>query len=113
MDPVFGAAHPAQVYERRVGRVQRRHPERQIWTAVGGAGRRARGGNGAEKGSKVEEWSEFTEGPTLRLKGSQSGEGKGSQFMKGFVGEGWKARRGLLGLLVTVLAPGLSSGRLI
>lgn len=65
-------------------------------------------GNGAEKGSKVEEWSEFTEGPTLRLKGSQSGEGKGSQFVKGFVGEGWKARRGLLGLLVTVLAPGLS-----
>lgn len=46
-------------------------------------------GNGAEKGSKVEAWSEFMEGSTLRLKGSQSGEGKGSQFVKGFVGEGW------------------------
>lgn len=47
-------------------------------------------GNGVEKGSKVEAWSEeFTEGWTLRLKGSQSGEGKRSQFVKGFVGEGW------------------------
>ncbi len=52
MDPLFGAAHPAQVYVRRVGRVQRRHPERQIGTDVGGAGRRARGGERGREGVK-------------------------------------------------------------
>lgn len=58
MDPLFGAverpadAHPTQVYERRVGRVQRRHPQGQIGTAVGGAGRRARGGERGREGVK-------------------------------------------------------------
>lgn len=45
-------------------------------------------GKGAENGSKVEAGSEFMEGSTLRLKGSQSGEGNRSQFVKGLVGEG-------------------------
>ena len=56
-------------------------------------------GKGAEKGSKGEGRSELTEGSALRLKGSQSGDGKGSQFVKGLVGEGWYPRRGLVGLL--------------
>lgn len=46
-------------------------------------------GKGAEKGSKGEAESETLEGSALRANGSQSGEGKGSQLWKGFVGEGW------------------------
>lgn len=46
-------------------------------------------GKGAEKGSKGEAASEPPEGSALRAKGSQSGEGKGSQVWKGLVGEGW------------------------
>lgn len=46
-------------------------------------------GNGAEKGSKGEAASELLEGSALRAKGSQSGVGKGSQLVKGLVGEGW------------------------
>lgn len=46
-------------------------------------------GKGAEKGSKGEGVSEPLEGSALRAKGSQSGEGKGSQLVKGLVGEGW------------------------
>lgn len=49
-------------------------------------------GNGVEKGSNVEVESEFPEGSALRAKGSQSGEGKGSQLVKGLVGEGWYPR---------------------
>lgn len=45
-------------------------------------------GNGAEKGSNGEAATEPLEGSALRAKGSQSGEGKGSQLVKGFVGEG-------------------------
>lgn len=57
-------------------------------------------GKGAEKGSNGEGRSEFIDGSALRLKGSQSGEGKGSQFVKGFVGDGLYPSRGLVGLLV-------------
>lgn len=57
-------------------------------------------GKGAEKGSKGEGSSEFSDGSALRLKGSHSGEGKGSQFVKGLVGEGLYPSRGLVGLLV-------------
>lgn len=57
-------------------------------------------GKGAEKGSKGEGISEFSDGSALRLNGSQSGEGKGSQFVKGLVGEGLNPSRGLVGLLV-------------
>jgi len=46
-------------------------------------------GKGVEKGSKGEAVSEPLEGSALRAKGSQSGEGKGSQLVKGLVGEGW------------------------
>lgn len=46
-------------------------------------------GKGAEKGSKGEAASEPLEGSALRANGSQSGEGKGSQLVKGLVGEGW------------------------
>lgn len=46
-------------------------------------------GKGAEKGSKGEAVSEPLEGSALRVNGSQSGEGKGSQLWKGLVGEGW------------------------
>lgn len=46
-------------------------------------------GKGAEKGSDVGPMSEPPEGSALRAKGSQSGEGKGSQLWKGLVGEGW------------------------
>ena len=49
-------------------------------------------GKGAEKGSKGEAVSEAHEGSALRAKGSQSGEGKGSQLVNGLVGEGWKPR---------------------
>lgn len=45
-------------------------------------------GNGVEKGSKPEARSEFLEGLSFRLNGSQSGEGNGSQFVNGLVGEG-------------------------
>ena len=45
-------------------------------------------GNGAEKGSNGETESEPLAGYALRAKGSQSGEGKGSHLLKGFVGEG-------------------------
>lgn len=44
-------------------------------------------GKGVEKGSKA--ISNLLEGSALRVKGSQSGEGKGSQLVKGLVGEGW------------------------
>lgn len=57
-------------------------------------------GKGVEKGSNGEGRSEFINGSALRLKGSQSGEGKGSQFVKGLVGEGLYPSRGLVGLLV-------------
>lgn len=57
-------------------------------------------GKGAEKGSNGEGSSEFIDGSALRLKGSQSGDGKGSQFMKGLVGDGLYPSRGLVGLLV-------------
>lgn len=56
-------------------------------------------GKGAEKGSNGDGRSELIDGSALRLKGSQSGEGKGSQFVKGLVGEGLYPRRGLVGLL--------------
>lgn len=46
-------------------------------------------GNGVENGSKGGAPSELLEGSALRAKGSQSGEGKGSQLVKGLVGEGW------------------------
>lgn len=46
-------------------------------------------GKGAEKGSKGEAVSEPLGGSALRANGSQSGEGKGSQLVKGLVGEGW------------------------
>lgn len=48
-------------------------------------------GNGGEKGSKGEGVSGAMpdNGSALRENGSQSGEGKGSQFVKGLVGEGW------------------------
>lgn len=46
-------------------------------------------GKGAKKGSKGEAASEPLEGSALRANGSQSGEGKGSQLVKGLVGEGW------------------------
>lgn len=46
-------------------------------------------GKGAEKGSKGEAVSELLEGSALRVNGSQSGDGKGSQLVKGLVGEGW------------------------
>lgn len=45
-------------------------------------------GKGAEKGSKGEAPSEPLDGSALRAKGSQSGEGKGSQLVKGLVGDG-------------------------
>lgn len=48
---------------------------------------------GAEKGSKGEDTSEPLEGSALRAKGSQSGEGNGSQLVNGFVGEGWWLKR--------------------
>lgn len=57
-------------------------------------------GKGAEKGSKGEGRSEFSDGSALRLNGSHSGEGKGWQFVKGLVGEGLYPSRGLVGLLV-------------
>lgn len=57
-------------------------------------------GKGVEKGSNGVGRSEFIDGSALRLKGSQSGEGKGSQFVKGLVGEGLYPSRGLVGLLV-------------
>lgn len=47
---------------------------------------------GAEKGSKGDGVSEAFEGSALRAKGSQSGEGKGSQLVNGLVGEGWYPR---------------------
>lgn len=56
-------------------------------------------GKGAEKGSVGEGRSEHIEGSALRLKGSQSGDGKGSQFVKGLVGEGLYPSRGLVGVL--------------
>lgn len=43
---------------------------------------------GAEKGSKGEGASAVPKGSALWAKGSQSGVGKGSQFVKGLVGEG-------------------------
>lgn len=46
-------------------------------------------GKGAENGSNGEAVSEALEGSALRVNGSQSGEGKGSQLWKGLVGEGW------------------------
>lgn len=46
-------------------------------------------GKGAEKGSKGEAVSELLEGSALRVNGSQSGDGNGSQLVKGLVGEGW------------------------
>ena len=46
-------------------------------------------GKGVEKGSKCEAVSEPLEGSALRVNGSQSGEGKGSQLWNGLVGEGW------------------------
>lgn len=57
-------------------------------------------GKGAEKGSNGEGRSEFIDGSAFKLKGSQSGEGKRSQFVKGLVGEGLYPSRGLVGLLV-------------
>lgn len=68
-------------------------------------------GKGVEKGSKVDPLSEFMEGWSFRLKGSQSGDGNGSQFVKGLVGEGWNPRRGLVGLLAQTgfFAPVLSA----
>lgn len=66
-------------------------------------------GKGVEKGSKVDPWSEFMEGSTFRLKGSQSGEGKGSQFVKGLLGEGRNPRRGLVGLLAGFRTPARST----
>lgn len=46
-------------------------------------------GKGVEKGSKGEAVSEPLEGAAFRANGSQSAEGKGSQLVKGLVGEGW------------------------
>lgn len=46
-------------------------------------------GKGAKKGSKGDGVLKLLEGSALRLNGSQSGEGKGSQLWKGLVGEGW------------------------
>lgn len=57
-------------------------------------------GKGAENGSNGEGRLVFIDGSAFRLKGSQSGEGKGSQFVKGLVGEGLYPSLGLVGLLV-------------
>ena len=46
-------------------------------------------GKGAEKGSKGDGASGVLAGSARSAKGSQSGEGKGSQLVKGLVGEGW------------------------
>lgn len=46
-------------------------------------------GKGAEKGSKGEAVSKLLEGSALRVNGSQSGDGNGSQLVNGLVGEGW------------------------
>lgn len=65
-----------------------RRAEREGLTLVEqGAEREVR--KGAENGSKGEGTSGVPNGSTLWAKGSQSGVGKGSQFEKGLVGEGW------------------------
>lgn len=46
-------------------------------------------GKGAEKGSNGDAASKPLEGSALRAKGSQSGDGNGSQLVKGLVGDGW------------------------